>query len=132
MHMKIRGNTACLYRSKWMKKGADGGNTRGYAVQNYVGSISARAQSVPEALREMLTAPEVEYLMNAICAPAVEVAEQLQRSAELHERDPCWRLEEAARLVGEAAVRSADWPVALAKIAAVTASLVQIRMLDVT
>lgn len=125
MYKKIRGNIACLYRSSWVKKGAVG-NTHGYAVQTYVGSIPVRATSVPDALEEVLTAEELAYVISAICVPAVVAAEQLKQRAELRERDPCWRLEEAARLINEAAVRSVNFPAELANVAVVTASLAKV------
>jgi hypothetical protein len=129
MHRKIRGNTATLYRSSWVPKGT-AGNTHGYAVQTYVGSIPVDAQCVPEALRELLTADEVAYLVETICTPAVENAMQLKRRTDLRERDPSWRLDEAARLVVEAAARSANWPVPKAKTAAISESLLQVRNSD--
>lgn len=60
MHKKIRGKTAYLYRSSWVPKGT-AGNTHGYAVQRYVGSIPVESRSVPDALREVLTADELEF-----------------------------------------------------------------------
>jgi hypothetical protein len=129
VHKKIRGKTATLYRSSWVPKGTSG-NTHGYAVQNYVGSIPVDSQDIPAALRELLTPDEITYLMSTICIPAVEEATRLKRRTELRERDPCWRLDDAARLVGDAALRSADWPVPGAKTAAVLASLLQVRTTD--
>jgi hypothetical protein len=129
MHKKIRGNIACLYRSSWVKKGAVG-NTHGYAVQTYVGSIPVMALSVPEPLRDVLTTDEHEYVVRSICMPAVEATARLKQQVELRERDPCWRLEEAVRLIDEAVVRSANWPVELANVAVVTASLAKVCVCD--
>ena len=130
MHKKIRGNIACFYRSSWVKKGAVG-NTHGYAVQTYVGSIPVRATSVPDALEAVLSADEHEYVVRSICMPAVEAAARLKQQVELRERDPCWRLEEAVRLIDEAAMRSVNFPVELANVAVVTASLAKVCVLDV-
>ena len=130
MHKKIRGNIACLYRSSWVKKGAVG-NMHGYAVQTYVGSIPVRATSIPYGLEEVLTADEHEYVVTSICMPAVEAAERLRQQVELRERDPCWRLEEAVRLIDEAVVRSSNWPVELANVAVVTASLAKVCVCDI-
>jgi hypothetical protein len=130
MHKKIRGNIACLYRSSWVKKGAVG-NTHGYAVQTYVGSIPVRATSVPDALEEVLTADELEYVMSAICMPAVEAAARLRQQVELRERDPCWRLDEAVRLIDEAAIRSVNCPVELVNVEVVTASLAKVCVCDI-
>ncbi len=74
----------------------------------------------------MLTADELEYVMSAICTPAAVAAEQLKQRVELRERDPCWRLEEATRLIDEAVVCSVNWPVDLANVAVVTASLAKV------
>jgi hypothetical protein len=77
-------------------------------------------------LDEVLTADELEYVMSSICMPAVEAAARLRQQVELRERDPCWRLEEAVRLIDEAAIRSVNFPVVLANVAVVTASLAKV------
>lgn len=42
MHKKVRGKSACLYRSSWVPKGTNG-NTHGYAQQTFVGSLPVDA-----------------------------------------------------------------------------------------
>lgn len=105
MHIKRRGRTAFLYRSRWVAKGA-AGNTHGYAAQTYVGGLPANACDIPEALAIKLTADERSYVESSICRPAREAAHLARQEAERREGDPKWRLAEARRLVEEAAERS--------------------------
>lgn len=96
---------ACLYRSHWVPKGRVG-NTHGYAVQTYVGSLPRDSDAIPEALASVLTADELSYVERSICGPAREVADRVRREAALRDGDPIWRLAEAERLVSEAVERS--------------------------
>lgn len=105
MHIKRRGRTVFLYRSRWVAKGA-AGNTHGYAVQAYVGGLPENARDIPGALAGKLTAEERDYVERSICAPAREAANRAQQDVERREVDPMWRLAEAARLVDEAVERS--------------------------
>jgi hypothetical protein len=105
MHIKRRGRTACLYRSRWVSKGTEG-NAHGYAVQSYVGSLPEDACAIPDALAAKLTPDEQHFVERRICTPARKAAEQVRQEAERRELDPAWRLAEARRLVDEAAERS--------------------------
>lgn len=96
---------ACLYRSRWVPKNA-AGNTHGYAVQTYVGSLVANSCAIPDALAAGLTEEERGYVERGICAPARALAERAQQEAVQREGDPVWRLAEARRLVDEAVERS--------------------------
>lgn len=129
MHKKTRGKTACLYRSRWVPKGADG-NTHGYAVQTFVGSLPVDACSVPEELASRLTEQERHYVETTICRPAREAAERARREAEQREADPLWRLAEAARLVDESGLRSQQRRVPRARVEAVHDALSRVQVLD--
>jgi hypothetical protein len=110
MHIKTRRNRALLYRSTWVPK-ATNGNTHGYTQQRYVGSISLTAAAIPACLQSKLTPEEVAFVESKICVPARQRAADEQRAAERRELDPGWRIEEALRLLGEAADRCAGQPV---------------------
>ncbi|MBB1162696.1 hypothetical protein [Aquariibacter albus] len=129
MHKKIRGKTACLYRSRWVPKGTDG-NTHGYAVQTFVGSLSVQACVLPDELASRLTDPERAYVETTICRPAREAAERARRESEQRETDPLWRLTEAARLAGEAAERSLRRRVHRQRVQEVTDALAKVQLLD--
>jgi hypothetical protein len=116
MHLKFRRNQALLYRSVWVPKGS-AGNTHGYSRQVYVGSLPASAEAIPGALRERMSDDELAFLDAKICAPAKEAAERQRMELLRRERDPGWRLEEAQRLVNEAAERSAGMPVSAPRLA---------------
>lgn len=105
MHIKNRGRLACLYRSEWVRKGAEG-NAHGYAVQHYVGSLPVDSSAVPESLKSLLTSAELEFIDRKVCQPARDAVERTQREAMRREADPLWRLAEAERLVRDAAERS--------------------------
>lgn len=111
MHIKKRRGRALLYRSEWVPRGAVG-NTHGFTKQFYAGSIALDARAVPEALREHLSEDEVEFVEKTVCQPACDRVADQAREAEVRERDPAWRVAEAARLVEEAVERSVEQPVA--------------------
>lgn len=115
MHIKTRHGRALLYRSEWVPKGTDG-NSHGYTKQVYVGSISLGATSIPVELQERLTDKEAELLEHKVCRPARDRSADQAREAERRERDPGWRVAEAARLVEEAVERSAEQPVTVAAV----------------
>lgn len=105
MHIKRRGRTACLYRSRWVPKGASS-NTHGYALQSYVGSLPVDSCAFPEELAGKLTDCERDYVERSICEPARMVDDLARQEAVRRETDPVWRLVEARRLVDEAVERS--------------------------
>jgi hypothetical protein len=129
MHKKTRGKTACLYRSRWVPKGTEG-NTHGYAVQTFVGSLSVDACSLPTELASRLTEQERLYVETSICRPAREAAEQARREAQQREADPLWRLAEAARLVDESEQRSQQRRVPRERVQAVRNALSRVQVLD--
>lgn len=115
MHAKFRGHTAHLYRSHWTPKGA-AGNSHGYSSQKYVSSLPLACTEVPDALRELLTDAELGYVDAAVCSPAREAAAAVQRALIARDADPVWRIEEAQRLVMEAAERSCNHQVSEVRI----------------
>ncbi|MBC7619657.1 MAG: hypothetical protein H7293_11870 [Candidatus Saccharibacteria bacterium] len=126
MHLKLRGNRAMLYRSSWIPKGTNG-NTHGYSIQQFVGSLPVDSPKLPADLADVLSEEEVALLQAKVLQPARLAAEKTKRSAEQREADPVWRLEEATRLTLEAAYRSELWAVPNAKVAAVQSALANVR-----
>ncbi|CAZ87630.1 conserved hypothetical protein [Thiomonas arsenitoxydans] len=110
MHIKTRRNRALLYRSAWVPKGT-AGNTHGYTHQRYVGSIPLTAAAISPNLQSKLSPAELAFVESKVCTPARQRASEENRAAEQREMDPAWRIEEALRLLGEAADRSAGQPV---------------------
>lgn len=126
MHLKLRGSRAMLYRSSWIPKGVNG-NTHGYSSQHFVGSLPINSSKLPLDLVGVLSEEEVALLEDRVFRPARLAAESAKRAAEQRETDPVWRLEEAARLTVEAASRSEQGAVAVAKVAAVRSALANVR-----
>ena len=126
MHIKRRGNRAMLYRSSWVPKGSSG-NTHGYSIQTFVGSLGVDAERLPTELENKFSGDELEYLERHLFRPARIVSEQQMRAVEYREADPIWRLEEAARLSAEAAIRSERGAVPNVKVAAIQAALGKVR-----
>lgn len=108
MHAKKRNDRISLYRSRYVRKGADG-NTHGYSTQEFVGSIPGDVVEIPVDLAARLSAEEIEYVENKVVLPARRAAEDARRLAEeerreqeVRDRDPRWRLEDALRLLTDA------------------------------
>ena len=127
MHLKFRRNQALLYRSAWVPRGAEG-NTHGFTRQVYVGSIAQDAASVPAELRERLTEDEVEFVEGKVCRPTRDRIAAQASEAELRQRDPAWRVAEAARLVEEAVERSAEQPVTVAAVTQLREKVERLRV----
>nr|WP_315232412.1 hypothetical protein [uncultured Albidiferax sp.] len=126
MHLKLRGNRAMLYRSSWIPKGTSG-NTHGYSIQQFVGSLPVDSPKLPADLADVLSVEEVSLLEARVFQPARLAADKAKRFAEQHEADPVWRLDEATRLTLEAASRSQQGAVPNAKVAAVQSALANVR-----
>lgn len=105
MHLKVRGRAAYVYRSHWTPRGV-AGNTHGFNRPEYVGSLRVDCQAVPDALRSLLTDAELQQLEQRVCHPARAAAAQALREATARDADPLWRLDEACRLLADAAQRS--------------------------
>lgn len=126
MHLKLRGSRAMLYRSSWIPKGANG-NTHGYSIQHFVGSLPMNSLNLPLDLDGALSAEELALLETKVFLPARLAVENAKRAAELHEADPVWRLEEATRLTLEAVSRSERRAVPHGKVDAVQSALSKVR-----
>ena len=126
MHIKTRGQRAMLYRSVWIRKGAEG-NTHGFARQTFVGSMPIDSLSIPDELLALLPAAELDHIRKTLVEPARLAAEARLAQAEQQRRDPVWRLEEAVKLVREAAELSADVVVPQDRIRALTDALTMVK-----
>ena len=131
MHIKSRGRRAMLYRSSWVPKGTNG-NTHGYAVQQFSGSLPLDSVSLPSDLENKFSSPELHLLETKIFQPARQAAQEKVRAAERRESDPIWRLDEAARLTLEAAERSERGYVPNSRVAAVQAALARVKTITPT
>ena len=81
MHIKFRSARAILYRSLWVPKGACG-NTHGYSVQNYVGSLPLESIEVPTDLAALLSTEELAVVDSKVCGPARRAAEGAELKGE--------------------------------------------------
>ena len=126
MHIKTRGQRAMLYRSVWIRKGAEG-NSHGFARQTFVGSLPIDSESIPDELMAQLSVAEVDQIMKTLVEPARLDAEARLAKAEQQRRDPVWRLEEAVKLVREAAALSADAFVPQGRIQSLTDALAMVK-----
>jgi hypothetical protein len=126
MHIKIRGARAMLYRSSWVPKGTSG-NTHGYAVQQFAGSLPIDSETLPADLEDKFSSAELHLLETKIFQPARQAAQEKARAAEHLESDPLWRLDEATRLTLEAAERSERGYVPSSRVAAVQAALSRVK-----
>ena len=102
MHTKRRGSRFMLYRSSWVKKNSEE-NSHGFSRQHFVGSLPVDAEAIPPDLACQLSDDELAYVHRTVVTPAKATAEAARREAARRAVDPIWRLEEAARLVREAA-----------------------------
>lgn len=128
MHIKTRGKRAMLYRSSWIQKGAEA-NTHGFARQHFVGSLPIDAEAVPNDLAARLSNEEQAFVQRTIVIPAKAAAESTRREAERKARDPMWRLDEALRLVREAAALSADAHVPNGRVKSIADALSDVKSL---
>jgi hypothetical protein len=126
MFIKTRRTLALIYRSAWVAKGTCG-NTHGYSVQNYVGSLPLESIEVPTDLAALLSTEELAVVDSKVCGPARRAADEAKRSSERREADPIWRLEEAARLIAEAAARSEKAVVPDSKLASIQTALQAVK-----
>lgn len=126
MHIKKRGQLFALYRSRWIPKGP--GVPHGYAVQEYVGSLAGNALEVPQPLRERLTSEELAQLEAKVCKPARLALQQVMEQAQLREKDPVWRIQEAQKLVIQAANRSEERKVSRHYVDALQRELARVQL----
>ncbi|MDI1270534.1 MAG: hypothetical protein PSV40_15710 [Polaromonas sp.] len=126
MHIKIRGQRAMLYRSAWIKKGAEG-NSHGFSRQTFVGSLPADALEIQDQLAARLSNEEASYVQTSLVQPAIVAYERRLAQAEHSRRDPVWRLDEATKLVREAASLSTDAVVPHGRIKVLTDVLATVK-----
>jgi hypothetical protein len=109
VNFKRRGNRISLYRSSWVPKGPE--VSHGHTRQTFIGSIQADATEISPELAAALTLDECEALKRRVLVPAAVAREAAARLARQRDADPAWRLDEALRLITEAAERSQALPV---------------------
>lgn len=129
MHIKLRGTRALLYRSTWVRKGTEGGNTHGFSRQSFVASMPLDATAVPEDVRARISSDELAFLHAKLVAPARDAAEAARLAEEQKIRDPLWRLEEAKRLITEAADLSAVALVPQGRVKSLADALAAVKVL---
>lgn len=131
MHTKKRNGRVMLYRSSYVRKGMNG-NSHGYAVQEFVGSLPIDAEAVPAELAAKLSPAEIEYVEKNVLLQARRAADDVRRAMEAsrraqeaRERDPVLRVDEALRLLTDAAklVSQGDPRVEAGKVKAVREAL---------
>jgi hypothetical protein len=126
MHIKTRGTRAMLYRSSWIQKGVEG-NSHGFSRQTYVGSLPTDTVLVPDDLKAKLSSAELAVLERVVVGPARAAADVAKRQTEHRARDPMWRLDDALRLIREAAALSGDALVPQGRIASVADALASVK-----
>jgi hypothetical protein len=126
MHIKTRGTSSMLYRSTWIKKSSEG-NTHGFSRQLYVGSLPTDTVLVPDDLKAKLSSDELAVLEAVVVGPARAAADVAKKRAEHRARDPVWRLDDALRLIREAAALSADALVPQGRITSVAEALAAVK-----
>jgi hypothetical protein len=124
MKINIRGRRAYLYRRRWVPVGP--GVPHAYSTEDYVGVIHADAESIPEPLLKLLSEAEQAQLHDKVLRPAATVRTALK----LRERDPLWRIVEAAKLLEEAAQLSQEHRVPRASLASTMQAIDGIRQID--
>ena len=129
MHLKKRDHRVLLYRSEWVPKGTQG-NSHGYSVQRYVGSLDEYSESIPANVLPSLTKAEQAFVTTRVIEPALQRATELRLAAEKRKRDPIWRLEEATNLIVQAAQCSEREVVPDSKVNATKAALDNVRTLS--
>lgn len=98
MHIKKRGQRAMVYRSAWIKKGAEG-NSHDFSKQTFAASLPVDSIAIPDKLTALLSAEEADYVNKNLLVPARLAAEAYRVQVENERRDPVRRLDEAAKLV---------------------------------
>lgn len=126
MLIKRRGKRIALYRSTWIPKGA--GVPHGYSSQQYLGALPADATELPEALGARLTEEELKEVDARVCQPARQARQSEREEAERREHDPTWRLQEAGRLVQQAAVRSESRKVSRNQVDVIARELARVQV----
>ena len=124
MKINIRGRRAYLYRRRWVPVGP--GVPHAYPTEDYIGVIHSDAEHIPEPLLQLLSEAEQVQLHQKILRPAAVARAALK----LRERDPLWRIAEAARLLQEAAQLSQEYCVPRASLIQTIRAIEGIRKID--
>ena len=124
MKINIRGRRAYLYRRRWIRASQD--LPVAHPIEDYLGAIPTDAQAIPAELKERLTADEQVQLHQKILLPAAAA----RAAAAQREREPGWRIQEAARLLSEAAERSESVHVFASQLAEVKKALGSIKVFE--
>lgn len=98
---KLRNNRIALVESTYIRKGAVG-NTHGYTEGVVICRLSASATSLPADVEQRLNEEQRRFLDEKLLQPNRRLEAEAKAAAEAKERDPTWRLLEAARLIAEA------------------------------
>lgn len=98
---KLRNNRIALVESTYIRKGAVG-NTHGYTEGVVICRLSASATSLPADIEQRLNEGQRRYLDEKLLLPNRQAEAKARAAAEAREKDPTWRLHEAARLISEA------------------------------
>lgn len=128
MHIKKRGSNALLYRSVWVRKGAEG-NSHGFARQLYVGSMSLLATEIPSDTGAKLTPAERDFVERRVVHPARHAVARARADAQKRALDPQWRLDESLRLLREAAQLSTQIAVPAAGVRELQDTLAAVRVI---
>ena len=124
MKINIRGRRAYLYRRRWVP--ASQAIPVAHPIEDYLGAIPNDAQVIPPELKELLTAEEQAQLHQKVLVPAAAARAAVAK----REREPGWRIEEAARLLSEAAERSESVHVFASQLAEVKKALGSIKVFE--
>lgn len=98
---KLRNNRVALVESRYIRKGAVG-NTHGYSEAVVICRLPGSATSLPIDVEQRLCEAQRRFLDVELLQPNRRLEAEAKAAAEAKEKDPTWRLLEAARLIAEA------------------------------
>lgn len=124
MKINLRGRRAYLYRRIWVPAGPD--VPHAHPAEDYLGTISADAETIPPELLSLLTEAEQTQLREKILLPAAEA----RAAAAKRKSDPLWRIAAATQLLVEAAQFSQATPVPSAALSAAQRALEKVKPVD--
>lgn len=130
MNFKRRGDRWALYRTRWIPRAAD--VPHGYSVQQYVDSIGADVEVVPDQLLVKLSESEVVAVQQRVCVPAVAARKRREAEESRLAVDPVFRLRKAADLIFEAAALSQHRPVDASLVQHLERALSEVKILGGT
>lgn len=98
---KLRNKRVALVESRYIRKGA-AGNTHGYSEAVVICRLPASTTSLPTDVDQRLNEAQRRFLDVELLLPNRRLEAEAKAAEEAKERDPTWRLVEAARLIAEA------------------------------